>query len=412
LTAPLSEDEGMRLQGIVAELLEAKKPPPYDSLPQLLRSQVEARVSESLLAFGDLFAAELARAAGAELTELRRGQKRRTSATVLIANQQVPWSLRLSVSGSGPEISVDPPDVAVAWKEIDHRSWGRLGRLLLPVRLSASALLWELAREVTKVCFKEFPPHARYLPAARSGLMQSYKVLAGSIVRRSSWAGIEDIRVPALTGVITDFLSEMIELDPTSLGYFSGTADALEADLLEGTLHLAGGAAPYPEVVYHSDQGEFPLGRTSSMISELAPVVLYLRHILRQNDLLIIEEPEAHLHPAAQARLAMHLVRVVNAGLGLTLTTHSEFFLQQLNNALIASGVGPESSENAGLSPADTIKPDKVAAYLFKPSARGTEVENPTIDPAQGVPEDSFGEVAERLYDQNVKLDPKVALNG
>src|SRR5262249_43996075 len=261
--------------------------------------------------------------------------------------------------------------------------------------------------ELTRSCFGEYPPHAKYLPAARSGLMQSHKALAGSIVRWSSWAGIEDMQVPALTGVLTDFLSEMIEMDAASQGAFAGIADALEADLLAGSVRLAGGAPAYQEVVYHSEQGDFPLGRTSSMISELAPVVLYLRHVLQPDDLLIIEEPEAHLHPAGQARLATHLVRLVNAGLRLVLTTHSEFFLQQLNNAIVASGVGPPRFESAGLSPADTIEPDQVSAYLFKPTARGTEVESLIVDSAEGIPETSFGEVAEYLYDQSVRLEPK-----
>jgi hypothetical protein len=52
-----------------------------------------------------------------------------------------------------------------------------------------------------------------------------------------------------------------------------------------------------------------------------------------------------------------------------------------------------------------------VAAYLFKPSERGTEVESLAVDTSQGIPESSFGEVAEYLYNQNVSLDRKSAIN-
>ena len=47
------------------------------------------------------------------------------------------------------------------------------------------------------------------------------------------------------------------------------------------------------------------------MVSELAPLVLFLRGIIQPNDTLIIEEPEAHLHPAAQTKVALTLARLV-----------------------------------------------------------------------------------------------------
>ena len=36
-------------------------------------------------------------------------------------------------------------------------------------------------------------------------------------------------------------------------------------------------------------------------------MVLYLRYLVRPGDLLIIEEPESHLHPAMQAAFAREL---------------------------------------------------------------------------------------------------------
>ena len=50
------------------------------------------------------------------------------------------------------------------------------------------------------------------------------------------------------------------------------------------------------------------------MVSELAPVVLFLRGAIDHGDMLIIEEPEAHLHPAAQTQMAVALARMVRAG--------------------------------------------------------------------------------------------------
>ena len=63
------------------------------------------------------------------------------------------------------------------------------------------------------------------------------------------------------------------------------------------------------------------------MVSELAPLILFLKYLVRPGDLLILEEPESHLHPAAQRRLARGIVRLVNAGVKVLITTHSETFV-------------------------------------------------------------------------------------
>ena len=57
------------------------------------------------------------------------------------------------------------------------------------------------------------------------------------------------------------------------------------------------------------------------MVSELAPVVLYLRHLVQPGELLIIEEPEAHLHPGMQAAFTRELARLVTTGVRIVITT-------------------------------------------------------------------------------------------
>jgi predicted ATPase len=205
-----------------------------------------------------------------------------------------------------------------------------------------------------------------------------------------------------MTGVVADFLSEMVELDAGSEGSFAEEADRLEAEILHGQISLQG--HPNPEVVYRTPAGAYPLGRTSSMVSELAPVVLYLRHRLRRGDLLLIEEPEAHLHPGTQVAFARCLVRLVNRGLRVGLTTHSEFFLQQINNAIIAGSLQQSRTDAPGLA-AERLDGKKVAAYFFDTSDSGTNVVSLPVDAKQGITEASFSAVSEQLYNEAVILD-------
>ena len=154
---------------------------------------------------------------------------------------------------------------------------------------------------------------SHYLPAARSGIMQSHRVIARSLVARSTRGGLESFpEIPTFSGVMADFLEWLIlyqERESTNRD-MSELADALEREALAGRIEAkVSPAGGYPEFVYllGESQQEVRLSRTSSMVSELAPVVLFLRGAVRRGDLLIIEEPEAHLHPAAQARMAVTL---------------------------------------------------------------------------------------------------------
>jgi hypothetical protein len=89
---------------------------------------------------------------------------------------------------------------------------------------------------------------------------------------------------------------------------------------------------------------------------------------------LIIEEPEAHLHLALQSRLARALVRLVNRGLPIWITTHGDSFFQQLSNLVKASQLNKNELVKLGIEKEETLKPGDVCAWQFK---RIDEAESP-----------------------------------
>ena len=141
------------------------------------------------------------------------------------------------------------------------------------------------------------------------------------------------------------------------------------------------------------------------MVSELAPVLLYVRHVVRSDDVLIIEEPEAHLHPAMQAAFARELARLVHSGIRVVMTTHSEWFLEQIGNLVRASALPP--SKRAGIRGAEiALRPDQVGAWLFKPKKRpkGSVVEEITLDTETGLFPTDYDEVSGALYNEGATI--------
>ena len=250
------------------------------------------------------------------------------------------------------------------------------------------------------------------MPAARSGIVQGQKILAASIIRQSALLGSARVNIPALPGVTTEFLSDMISLD-RSMGSLNRNVELhhaisfIETKVLQGEIDLDESAGlPYPEVAYRTKTGDFTLEHTSSMVSELAPLVLFLKYLVRPGHLLILEEPESHLHPAAQRQLARGIVRLVNAGVRVLITTHSDTFVSQINNLLALRQASPELIAERGFEPEDFLAQDQVGAYLFRHSQElgGSEVVPLEIDPDTGIDEDEFAQVFEAIYDESIAL--------
>ena len=265
---------------------------------------------------------------------------------------------------------------------------------------------------------------AYYLPADRTGVMHAHRAVVGAVIDRAASAGLVDApSVPTLSGVMVDFLRELIMIDdeghPT-LEAGDVFASALERDVLGGEIVVKRTEANYPTFFYRPAglDRELQILTSSSMVSELAPVVLYLRHHVKPGSTLIIEEPESHLHPAMQAEFALHLVRLVHAGIRVIVTTHSEWVLDQFANLVRLAGLSEAEraeAEREGLRGADAaLSPDDVGFWLFKPNEepQGSVVQELKVNPDEGGLLSGYDEVADEMYNTWAEIGNRIADRG
>jgi predicted ATPase len=238
-----------------------------------------------------------------------------------------------------------------------------------------------------------------YLPASRSGIIQIYKILLASILKEIT------SREKFIPKTIYDFLLPLIYID-TYKEIKSPTyniAVEFEKEIISGEIKLE--KFYLPEIVYNFENTQIPLHRASSTISELAPLFIYLKYIVRLPGVLIIEEPEAHLHPLNQSKLAKLLVKLVRSGLYLVITTHSEYLLGQINNFISLSKI-PENLRKEKYRSEDYLNIDEVSAYVFEydEKSKGYIIKELEITEEDGISEEEFIKVHEALYEETFKI--------
>ena len=73
------------------------------------------------------------------------------------------------------------------------------------------------------------------------------------------------------------------------------------------------------------------MDESSSAVRSLLDVGFYIKHIAQSGDLLMIDEPELNLHPENQRKIARLLATLVNIGIKVFITTHSDYIVKELN---------------------------------------------------------------------------------
>ncbi len=176
---------------------------------------------------------------------------------------------------------------------------------------------------------------------------------------------------------------------------------SIESSVAEGSNQLELGLST--GVVFKTTSGiELEISIASSMVQELASLVLYLRDIATPGDLLIIDEPDKSLHPEAQVKMIEFLGMLVNAKLNVIVATHSPYVVDHLANLMKANEVEDKKliSKEFYLKDASAfISKDNVSVYVFD-QGKTTKA----IDEDGVILWNTFSEVSDRLSEIYFKL--------
>jgi len=145
------------------------------------------------------------------------------------------------------------------------------------------------------------------------------------------------------------------------------------------------------------------LVESSSSVRSLLDIGFYLRHMAMPGDLLMIDEPELNLHPENQRRMARLFAMLVNKGVKIFVTTHSDYIIKELNTLIAFHQKTARLlalAKREEYEPFEFLDPSKVRVYIaemasIKPDGKSRRGNYNTltmadIDPVMGIQASTF----------------------
>ncbi|GAA09055.1 hypothetical protein ATPR_2059 [Acetobacter tropicalis NBRC 101654] len=252
-----------------------------------------------------------------------------------------------------------------------------------------------------------------YLPAARTGIMLALNYFIDGAVQRADNTSAAEIEEDALglPAPIRNFAMNLARRSLRHSSFFHRQTTKNEkvsrnqlSKLVNGSISTGRRMGTF----FFTPNGTkklIPLSSTSSLVTELAALSIFQRQ-MSSPIFLIFEEPEAHLHLEAQRDMAKYLAQFVNAGNDILITTHSDTFIQQINN-LICISDHPKKDElkkKFSLLPDEEIQRNKISAYDFVCKDGSTVAEKLPLTPT-GFVATSLNEILMKLSEETFHIN-------
>ena len=248
------------------------------------------------------------------------------------------------------------------------------------------------------------------MPAERSGLHLFYRELSTRRAALLHHASKDNIDLNELLKDVIrsryalpiahyiNWLNELTEIQRGAASPFHQQALQLQKQLANGTYKVERRSGVIRFKPYQRKRGgaatqSMGLHMTSSTVKSLFGLWFYLENQAQPGDLLMIDEPELNIHPANQRHIARLLARLVNAGLRIVISTHSDTIVREFNSLLMLSQDNGELRKKHRYSEDEVLAVEQVSACLFDEQSI-TPFE---ISPEDGIYATTFDTVIEDL---------------
>ncbi len=239
-----------------------------------------------------------------------------------------------------------------------------------------------------------------YLPASRTGFMLTYQQLLEKSIDRN-FSGAVDESSSMLTSPYVDFLQLIIKFEPSAKTRYSEIINFIETEMTKGSINVKKEFVPVIKYKPAGSNKELPLFVASSVVSEVSPILLTLKSNINFKA-IIIEEPEAHLHPELQQKMAQIIIQLMNSGIPVWITTHSDTILQHINNMikLKRNRKSRELCDEYSYKDIDLLDIDDVKMYQFSKNEKQTTVLDKLQSNENGFVVPTFNKALESIVEE------------
>lgn len=238
----------------------------------------------------------------------------------------------------------------------------------------------------------------------------SYFSLDGTFVLPPSRGPVLTEQMIPTTGMYMEFLNDM-----TDLNRIKPRPDTASETVLDLFNKILEGDVKKEEnnYIYTTGGMSMPVSAAAASIREIAPLQMLAKKRNVSKCAILVEEPEAHLHPLKQRMMADIMGALCHDGAIMQITTHSDYFLRRLNELIIyarACKLDGKSedlnrlSEDVHIVAEMAIDESSIGAYQL---VRNTDGTSKAIrqDLSDGVPFAAFSDAIRENINNQDKLE-------